>query len=52
MLLYNADFDIVRSGLGSTTGAYFIIARAIVTESAIFEASQENRDTHLPIMCV
>ena len=47
MFLYSVDFDIMRSGLGSTTGAYSIIARATITESAIIEASQENWDTFI-----
>ena len=51
-LLYSTDFDIARSGLGSMTGAYSIIAWATSTESAIFEASQENWDTFIYYVCL
>ena len=39
-------------GLGSTMGAYSIIAQATSTESAIFEALQENWDTFTYFMRV
>ena len=35
----------MQSGLGSTMHAYSIITQATITDSAIFEASQENWDT-------
>ena len=52
MLLYNPDFNIMRSGLGSMTSTYFIIARATITEKAIFETSQENWDTFTYYVCL
>ena len=52
MPLYSVDFNIMRSELGSTIGAYSIITRATITESAIFEASQANWDTFNCYVCL
>ena len=51
-LLYNANFDITWLGLGSTTSTYSIIAWMTITESAIFEASQENWDSFIDYVCL
>ena len=45
-------FDITQSGLGPMMGAYSTITRATITESTIFEASQENRDTFTYYVCL
>ena len=52
MLLYSADFDIKQLRLGSTTDTYSIIAQVAITESTIFEASQENWDTFTCYVCL